>query len=330
MSSDNPNRVTCPVCLNQGQTNCSAWNEGKDATTFQCDICGIFEVSGTALRSVLSSDNARTTRLKRAVLSHRIRRDNDAGSRPAMLMTDSLEAFIIGKDAQLPTPGEQATNIIRFIGDRVREACQVIDAFPVSFHASIGAFSAGFAFQLAAELKEKGLVTGIVSQGVGSDGRMQQVGLTLDGWERYDAELKGETAGKYGFIALQFGDAVLDRFLRDVIKPAVASVGYALEDMRDAARAGIIDNVMRARIRDAAFVLVDLTHANKGAYWESGYAGGLGKPVLYLCERATFNENGTHFDTNHCTTVMWDSTTPEAFTADLTATLRRSLGLFER
>ena len=98
--------------------------------------------------------------------------------------------------------------------------------------------------------------------------------------------------------------------------------------MRDAARAGVIDNVMRARIRDAAFVLVDLTHANEGAYWEAGYAEGLGKHVLYLCNRQIFTDKGTHFDTNHCTTVLWDSATPAPFTEELKATLRRSLGLF--
>ena len=114
-----------------------------------------------------------------------------------------------------------------------------------------------------------------------------------------------------------------------MIKPAIGELGYRLEDMRDAARAGIIDNVMRARIRDAAFVLVDLTHANAGAYWEAGYAEGLGKPVLYLCKNSVFDAKGTHFDTNHCTTVMWNSGAPDQFRDELLATLRRSLGLFQ-
>ena len=37
-------------------------------------------------------------------------------------------------------------------------------------------------------------------------------------------------------------------------------------------------------VRDAAFVISDLTHDNSGAYWEAGYAEGLGKPVIYICE----------------------------------------------
>ncbi len=182
--------------------------------------------------------------------------------------------------------------------------------------------------RLARQLEHRGLLTAIDCGDMQSPDEVMEVDLTLDGWERYEAERQGQISGSYGFIALKFGDPALDPFLQDVIKPAVASVGFTLEDMRDAARAGVIDNVMRARIRDAAFVLVDLTHGNAGAYWEAGYAEGLGKPVLYLCERSIFDEKGTHFDTNHCTTIMWDADDSSSFTAELVATLRRSLGLF--
>ncbi len=97
--------------------------------------------------------------------------------------------------------------------------------------------------------------------------------------------------------------------------------------MRDVAQAGVIDNIMRDQIRNSAFVIVDLTHDNSGAYWEAGYAEGLGKPVVYICERTKFQEASTHFDTNHCTTVPWSSGDPDGFRRELIATLRRSLDL---
>jgi nucleoside 2-deoxyribosyltransferase len=98
--------------------------------------------------------------------------------------------------------------------------------------------------------------------------------------------------------------------------------------MRDVSEAGVIDNIMRAQIRNAAFVLIDLTHDSSGAYWEAGYAEGLGKPVVYLCERSKFKQAKTHFDTNHCTTVLWSNDESEEFSKQLMATLRRSLNLF--
>ena len=84
---------------------------------------------------------------------------------------------------------------------------------------------------------------------------------------------------------------------------------------------------MRIQIKDSAFVIADLTHDNHGAYWEAGYAEGLGKPVIYICEKAKFDKKKSHFDTSHCTTVLWSIDDPEEFKRQLVATLRRSLNL---
>ena len=126
---------------------------------------------------------------------------------------------------------------------------------------------------------------------------------------------------------MKFNDPELDSFVNEVVKPATREIGYDLVDIRDVARAGVIDNIMRAQIEDAAFVIADLTHDNSGAYWEAGYAEGLGKPVVYICEKTKFEEASTHFDTNHCTTVPWSSDDPDGFRRELIATLRRSLDL---
>ncbi len=185
---------------------------------------------------------------------------------------------------------------------------------------------------LLREMYDNALITGIPIEAKGEPFRLLNANLTLDGWERYEAEKRGQVEGNYGFIAMKFNDEILDSFVRDVIKPCIKdALGYDLVEMRDVTRAGIIDNIMRAQIRDAAFVLVELTHDNPGAYWEGGYAEGLGKPVIYLCEGGKFKNAKTHFDTNHCTTVCWvkdDEDAKEDFRNTLVATLRRSLNLF--
>lgn len=55
-------------------------------------------------------------------------------------------------------------------------------------------------------------------------------------------------------------------------------------------------------IRDSRFVVVDLTHKNNGAYFEEGYAMGLGKPVIQLCKKGT----DLHFDIAQKNTIMWE------------------------
>ena len=230
---------------------------------------------------------------------------------------------------RVPTPAEQATNIVKFIGNEVSRTGRRLKKLPVQFFAVIGAPNPTFAGELTIELQERGLIDGKLIEQMNMPPSLLEVNLTLDGWEQYEAEKRGEIAGRHGFIAMEFDDPVLDPFVQTVVKPAVkAGIGFDIVDMRDVARAGIIDNIMRAQIRDSAFVIVDLTHDNYGAYWEAGYAEGLDKPVIYICESTKFDAIKTHFDTNHCTTVIWSQDESENFCKELVATLRRSLNLF--
>ena len=216
-------------------------------------------------------------------------------------------------------PAQQAMDLIRKIGDDVSQSARPLANFPIDDQ---------FSVQLMDELVELGVVK--VTKGIplqsGRSAQYIDVNLTLEGWERYEREKRGDFRSNYGFIAMQFNDTELDSFIEDIVKPFVKeNIGCDLVDMRDVSRAGIIDNIMRVRIRDAAFVIADLTHDNRGAYWEAGYAEGLGKPVIYTCKREKFEKDGSHFDTNHCTTVLWSKEEPEKFRQELVATLHRSL-----
>lgn len=320
-----PGLCSCPVCLSRDGYGCTEERDGnRDATRFRCDVCGEFSASRNAIHESLPVENVRLTPIGRAVLSHRIRATNDAGRVPDMLMTDTIDQFI-QSNPELPRPTQQVANCIRILGNKVRQTLVPVRALGPSFHASIGAPGRAFALKMVRELADRGLLALKDSSSLGAPLEVMDIDLSLAGWELFDDELRGQFRGSYGFIALKFGDAILDPLLNEHIKPAIKTLGYDAYDMRDVARAGVIDNLLRVQIRDAAFVIVDLTHENAGAYWEAGYAEGLGKPVLYICEKSKFEERKTHFDTNHCTTVLWDIDGIPAFTADLLATIKRSL-----
>ena len=93
----------------------------------------------------------------------------------------------------------------------------------------------------------------------------------------------------------------------------------------DRPKAGLIDDRLRVEIQTSRFLIADLTHENAGAYWEAGYAEGLGKPVIYTCEKAKFEEQKTHFDTNHHLTVVWDADNLSEAADELKATIRATL-----
>ena len=318
--------TVCPICLSVDGFPCTegeTW--GRANVRHTCEVCGIFGTTLEAREDFLGAERQRTTRYSRASLSHWTRERQAKLNRDdiPVVTTELVEAAIADK-LSLPNPAEQAINIIRFVGEETRLSGEGLPFLPPKFHAIVGSVRREFACNLVSELVDQGKLAAIDASDTSGYNAID-VRLTLSGWNIYESELKGEISGNYGFIALKFNDSVLDPFLSEHIRPAIQSLGMDLRDMRDNSQAGIIDNLMRSQIRDAAFVLVDLTHDNPGAYWEAGYAEGLGKPVLYICEKAKFDAAKTHFDTNHCTTVLWDNSNPEEFRKSLIATLQRSL-----
>ena len=218
-------------------------------------------------------------------------------------------------------PLEQRINIIRYIGDKVTEKGGTIYLRLSDITRLNGEADEALSHYLIEELEKRGEIVFATP----TIGGYEHVNLSLEGWKIYEVEKRGMVAGNYGFIAMQFNDNELETFVQEVVKPTVERMGFRLIDVRDVSKAGIIDNIIRSQIRSARFVIADLTHDNNGAYWEAGYAEGLGKSVIYICEKSKFEEKRTHFDTNHCTTVLWSRDNDDGFRKELTATLRLSL-----
>jgi len=151
------------------------------------------------------------------------------------------------------------------------------------------------------------------------------VKLSVPGWKRYEELRRGAILSRKAFMAMEFGDSTLDRIVDEVFRSAVRATGFELYRLDDTPKAGLIDDRLRVEIRLSRFLIADLTHQNAGAYWEAGYAEGLGKRVIYTCEKKRFEEKKTHFDTNHHLTVMWSEDNPAAAGEDLKATIRATL-----
>jgi len=126
-------------------------------------------------------------------------------------------------------------------------------------------------------------------------------------------------------MAMKYGEEELDRIVNDFFRDAVKQTGFDLFLLYERPKAGLIDNRLRVEIQTSRFLIADLTHKNPGAYWEAGYAEGLGKPVIYTCEQKKFKKFKTHFDTNHHLTILWDEKNPDEAAKQLKATIRATL-----
>ncbi|MGH6838095.1 MAG: hypothetical protein ACREDT_04710 [Methylocella sp.] len=155
--------------------------------------------------------------------------------------------------------------------------------------------------------------------------------LTMAGWKQYEAIKRAQIESRAAFMAMEFGDEELNHVVESFFKPEVARVGFELRLLSDGQPAGLIDDQLRVALQTSRFVIADLTHANNGAYWEAGFAEGLGRPVIYTCRQEEWNnldERGrrkVHFDTNHLVTIIWDPTRLDDASTRLTATIRATL-----
>ena len=125
--------------------------------------------------------------------------------------------------------------------------------------------------------------------------------LTPDGYFRVDILQKNTSYGRNVLIAMKFGDDTLA--LREAIRKGVKSAGYNPIFIDEVQHLNFITPELLRYIRDSKFVVVDLTHQNNGVYFEEGYAMGLGKPVIQLCQK----DQKLHFDIAQKNTIMWET-----------------------
>jgi hypothetical protein len=309
--------MRCPVCNFEG---CNADSGVGDFSRYECVRCGIYALSGTAV-SVLE-EQLKADYRRRSIMSHVLRRShNPNSSRVHIIASNELESFW---KARLPTPQQQADNLVLWLASAQLSAYWHVEESPPAIAAWIGMGLSGENdqqgwFWLREQMRDTALVNFMEIQ---PTVRLQ---LTLAGWNKFEELSRSSRQSRTAFMAMKFDDATLNDVIERCFKPAVSLAGFQLRVLTEGQPAGLIDDQMKAAILASRFLVADLTHGSHGAYWEAGFAEGLGIPVIYTCEKNRWEESRTHFDTNHMVTVVWDAADLEPASKLLTATIRATL-----
>jgi hypothetical protein len=237
---------------------------------------------------------------------------------------------VMADPIELPSATTQLDNLILWLGNAQSDAgawvTEIDNAIP-----TIGATDENGLGFVASQAHELGLLNGppvIKRMSAGPVSvAFQPMQLTIQGWQRREELKRGKVASRQAFMAMPFGEQDLDQLFRDELVPAVEKTGFKLKRLDDEQPAGLIDDRLRVEILQSRFMISDLTHRNPGAYWEAGYAEGLGKPVIYTCRKDVFDDkgHGTHFDTNHHLTVVWEPSSLKAAAEKVKNTIRATL-----
>jgi hypothetical protein len=307
-SSDN-NVNPGTVCRSESNFWNINFNVGE---VVDCARCGDFHISHADADYLgLPFDNPK----QQALASHVIRKMFESSGKRVELSRGFFDAL---KARTLPTPAEVMDNLIAWIAEQVDgkpgDGAE-IDFGSKRLLALIGARDGYDAIWAARSLKNQRLIE---DQGLEVElyGTLQ---LTPQGWRRFEELKTAHVASRFAFFARQFNNPDLDHVFKECLRDAVQQTGYELRTVSQ--QAGLIDAIIEDEIRRCRFLIADLSDNNGGAYWEAGFAEGLGKPVIYICKDGL----RSHFDTDHRHTVKWNLSDLSIAAAQLKAVIRNTL-----
>lgn len=291
-----------------------------DTIEYQCHNCGVFRLTGTSVAVV---GNTGYGPMERAKLSYGLRRMGGN----AVLSSHLLESII--QDTKLPDASALQDNLLLYMQSELAGPGESMGLWAPAMRGWLGALSSAGVRWVVDQALEAELIEGTAVRPLAGDDdfRLLNATLTIKGWARVEELLRSANGSRKGFMAMKFGDPQLDAVFRDHFKPAVHQAGFELMRLDDEPRAGLIDDRLRLEIRTSRFMVADLSHVNAGAYWEAGFAEGLGRPVIYTCRKDVFDDpkSKPHFDTNHYLTVVWDPADPAAAAEQLKTVIRVTL-----
>jgi len=143
-----------------------------------------------------------------------------------------------------------------------------------------------------------------IKKDIDSSGKIS-ITLLPNGFKRIDELQKNQSLNsKNVFVAMSFAKEMKN--VREAIHKAIEKAEYSPIFMDEVEHNNQIVPEMLYKIRQSKFVIAEFTGNNNGAYYEAGYAAGLGKEVIHICEEKSFKE-GIHFDVKQVNTIRWET-----------------------
>jgi hypothetical protein len=162
-------------------------------------------------------------------------------------------------------------------------------------------------------LDKQGLINAIFVD-YGSGYILQKFSITVEGLN-YGIKLFSEgEKSNLCFIAMAFKPETSN--IRDAIKEALIDTGFKpiLIDEQNINSDRTINDEIIANLKRCRFCVADFSYHSNGVYFESGFALGQGKKVIYTCLKSEFEK--AHFDIKPLQHIIY--TTAEQLRKDLT------------
>ncbi|MCK5013740.1 MAG: hypothetical protein KAS66_07960 [Candidatus Omnitrophica bacterium] len=175
--------------------------------------------------------------------------------------------------------------------------------------------------------RERGFITFSEENGVFTCFR------TIKGWEEYEKLKEINISSNKVFIACAFGTSYQENLVK-TIRVACKKRGFDAELVSDKRHNDDISHKIIGDIKESRFVIADFTDQNNGAYFEAGYAMGMGLEVIKLCRKDHLEEKKDsqfdkqkrlHFDTRQYSHIAWENDKWTDFEEDLVNQIKATI-----
>jgi nucleoside 2-deoxyribosyltransferase len=148
------------------------------------------------------------------------------------------------------------------------------------------------------------------------------IAILPEGWNRITELHKNDTNNKQAFIAMSFSPDMKN--IQNKIEEGIIAAGYFPLAMNEYEHNKQVVPEILYQIKRSKFLIAEFSTYNNGAYYEAGYAAGLGKEVIHICNKKKFKKKG-HFDIKQKLSILYENEEeiPAALQKRIEATIGR-------
>lgn len=293
--SPGPN-IKCPFCNSNVYRN---EDQRSLLTLYVCYVCGKFCLDG--MTDLWRNGLTPAQRLRLYKVSFELRSVAERAwgkSDNSYFPPYSPEDLGRMLEAAEPSVTDKLSLLLRFLARNTLHPGQTIVFDVANDYSVVCAQNAREVSFYIQTLREQGLIT---YEGTSVNPSGDKVMITAEGWSELSRLDHAGIDSHSGFIAMAFS---IDRDPAEkAISAAIRAAGYLPIRVDKVEHVNKIDDEIIARIRASKFLVADFTLQRNGVYFEAGFMLGLGRPVIWLCEKKDLAN--VHFDTRQYNTLTY-------------------------
>lgn len=130
--------------------------------------------------------------------------------------------------------------------------------------------------------------------------------VRMRGWERLEEIKRSGRQSDQAFVAMWF-DKSRDEVYENAIKPAIIDAGWKPLRIDRHEHVNRIDDEIIGQVRRSRFMVADFTGQRPGVYFEAGMVLGLGRTVIWMCNKSELEGDKPHFDVRQYNFIAYES-----------------------